>query len=213
MSLCKVSGGPTLAGTYPGCQIWASTDEGVTWNPIQSLAPGTRVRDITDLGNGTVLAGTDYNGQVWVSYNYGASFSLLAELGSGVDVLNILFDSPNYAIAGTGNMARIFGCALYISPPIAAFTALPISGDVPLTVQFTDESTNTPITWLWDFGDGETSTEKSPIHTYIDAGTYTVSLTVHNYAGTDAETKIGLISATSIYKRFSPIWTMQIGTL
>jgi PKD repeat protein len=180
---------------------------------VQSLAPGTRVQKIIDLGSGTVLAGTDYFGQIWVSTDYGSSFSLLASLGSGVNIQSLLYDSPNYIIAGTGDLARIFGCALYISPPTAAFSAAPLAGDVPLSVQFTDESTNAPATWLWDFGDGETSTEQSPLHIYVDAGTYTVSLTVHNYSGTDTETKIGLISATSVYKRFTPIWTMQIGTL
>ncbi len=48
-----------------------------------------------------------------------------------------------------------------------------------LTVTFTNESTVTPpVTYLWDFGDGETSTEKDPVHTYASKGEYTVKLTV-----------------------------------
>jgi len=51
-----------------------------------------------------------------------------------------------------------------VPAPVADFTGTPTSGTVPLTVQFTDLSTNTPISWSWDFGDGDTtnSTVKSP---------------------------------------------------
>ncbi len=76
--------------------------------------------------------------------------------------------------------------------PTADFTATPLLGIAPLTVQFTDASGtgSSPITsWNWDFGDGETSTLQNPEHTYTEAGAYTVSLTVNNDAGADAETK------------------------
>ncbi len=51
------------------------------------------------------------------------------------------------------------------------------------TVYFQDNSTNSPIEWLWDFGDGETSTEENPAHTYAAEGTYNVTLTVTNVVG------------------------------
>jgi PKD repeat protein len=54
-------------------------------------------------------------------------------------------------------------------------------GALPLTVTFTDLSlpgSSAIVSWDWDFGDGETSTEQNPIHTYYAIGTYTVSLTV-----------------------------------
>ncbi|AKB32822.1 cell surface protein [Methanosarcina siciliae HI350] len=80
--------------------------------------------------------------------------------------------------------------------PVAAFTADPISGTVPLTVQFTDNSTGSPTSWFWDFGDGATSNESSPIHTYSAAGNYTVNLTVENTAGTDFELKTDYIEVS-----------------
>ena len=58
------------------------------------------------------------------------------------------------------------------------------AGLVPLTVRFTDISTGNPTAWLWSFGDGNTSTDQSPIHTYTAPGNYTVGLTVGN--GTDS---------------------------
>ncbi len=83
------------------------------------------------------------------------------------------------------------------NPPVAGFSGTPTSGDVPLTVQFTDLSTNSPTSWSWDFGDGVgTSTVKNPSYTYAFAGTYTVTLTATNAYGSDSETKTNYISVT-----------------
>ncbi len=81
--------------------------------------------------------------------------------------------------------------------PSAAFTASPATGPAPLLVQFTDASTTssggTPESWLWDFGDGSTSTSQSPSHTYEDIGVYTVSLTVTLGEEIDTATETDLI--------------------
>jgi len=60
----------------------------------------------------------------------------------------------------------------------AGFSADVTAGPAPLTVRFTDESTGDPKSWSWDFGDGGTSAERNPTHTYTLPGTYTVTLTV-----------------------------------
>jgi PGF-pre-PGF domain-containing protein len=67
--------------------------------------------------------------------------------------------------------------------PVADFSSDVTSGNAPLTVIFKDRSTGDPTEWDWDFGDGNVSTEQSPVHTYISAGTYTVKLTVSNADG------------------------------
>lgn len=78
---------------------------------------------------------------------------------------------------------------------IADFSADINSGDTPLTVQFTDISTGSPISWAWDFGDGTSSTAPSPSHTYTEPGTYSVSLLVGDGIGTSTETKVDYITA------------------
>jgi PKD repeat protein len=65
---------------------------------------------------------------------------------------------------------------------------------VPMTVTFIDQSTGLPTSWLWDFGDGQTSSEQSPVHVYMKEATYTVSLTVKNQFGTDTKIMKDLIS-------------------
>jgi PKD repeat protein len=80
--------------------------------------------------------------------------------------------------------------------PVADFVGSPRSGDYPLTVDFSDLSTNSPTSWSWTFGDGGTSTAQNPSHTYTSAGNFTVSLTATNPCGSDGETKAGYIMVT-----------------
>ncbi|MGC9361430.1 MAG: PKD domain-containing protein [Candidatus Syntrophosphaera sp.] len=68
-------------------------------------------------------------------------------------------------------------------PPVADFSADVTSGYEPLAVHFTDESVagcGTITSWSWNFGDGGTSTQQNPQHTYQNAGVYDVTLTVTN---------------------------------
>jgi PKD repeat protein len=50
---------------------------------------------------------------------------------------------------------------------------------------------------LWQFGDGVTSTQTSPTHTYTEAGVYTVALTVNGLGGTDTESKPDFIKVNA----------------
>jgi len=81
--------------------------------------------------------------------------------------------------------------------PVTDFTANVTSGVAPLTVQFTDTTTDDPTSWLWTFGDSATSTDQNPVHTYTVPGIYNVSLTVSNSAGSDTETKLNYITVTA----------------
>jgi PKD repeat protein len=81
-------------------------------------------------------------------------------------------------------------------PPVTHFSADLLFGSVPLTVQFTDSSRGGRTAWLWDFGDGNTSTEQNPVHTYHTADTFAVSLTVTGKQGSDTETRENYIIVT-----------------
>lgn len=81
-------------------------------------------------------------------------------------------------------------------PPVADFEGSPLSGTVPLTVDFTDLSTNAPTSWDWAFGDSGSSEEQHPSHEYTTADTYTVSLTAANTYGYDTETKLDYITVS-----------------
>jgi len=81
-----------------------------------------------------------------------------------------------------------------VDPPVAAFTTSPnpARGPTPLEVDFTDQSTapgSTLSEWLWDFGDGATSSAANPTHTFSDPGRYQVRLTVRNSEGLSDSTE------------------------
>ena len=77
---------------------------------------------------------------------------------------------------------RLLAQAAAGDPPVANFTSSATAGAVPLTVSFTDSSTDAS-SWHWDFGDGSSSTERNPSHTYNAAGTYTMTLTATGPGG------------------------------
>jgi PKD repeat protein len=86
----------------------------------------------------------------------------------------------------------------------ADFSGSPVTGAAPLTVQFTDISVGSPSSWLWNFGDGTTSTDIDPIHVYIEQGTYDVTLTITGVAGSSTTTKADYISVTGVSPTVTP---------
>jgi len=97
---------------------------------------------------------------------------------------NIQLIAFNYECTDTATISHY----IHILPPIARFAATPDCSN-RLLFSFTDQSI-LPQTWLWDFGDGTTSTTQNPTHTYAALGVYTVTLTVTNGACTNSVQRI-----------------------
>lgn len=95
-----------------------------------------------------------------------------------------------------------FGMGIYNSAPVApvaSFTA-PNSACMNTTVSFTNTSTGTPTSYLWNFGDGLTSTLANPTHTVGMPGLYVVTLTVTNAAGSSTATSsISVLPSVTYY--------------
>ena len=84
-------------------------------------------------------------------------------------------------------------------PPLAEFTGTPLLGSAPLEVQFQDYSLpggQAIREWQWDFGDGESSTERNPVHTYAAAGTYPVYLRVRTSVGESDDLKTRYVNVS-----------------
>ena len=79
--------------------------------------------------------------------------------------------------------------------PSASFAASLTTACAPAAIQFTDHSTSPPgssvTSWQWDFGDGGTSTQQNPSHTYTNTGFYTVTLQITNSNGCKGSAAIG----------------------
>jgi len=90
----------------------------------------------------------------------------------------------------------IWDCVYPAVPPVAYYTVND-SNTCNATITFTDQSINGVNSWLWDFGDGNTSTLEDPVHTYASNGTYTVTLIVTNAYGSDTLEKVNYITISA----------------
>lgn len=202
-----------------------STTPGSKWNLKVGTVVGLAYVDVadSDASSGVSLypaTSTDNNGNTnWKFY----TLTITNGTGDGVyentEVVSISADAPapgymfdkwtgdiggvaNINAATTTNTmspANATIVATYaVTPPVANFSGAPTTGNEPLMVAFTDSSTNTPTSWLWDFGDLGSSILQNPTHIYAANGVYTVKLTATNAGGSDDETKVGYISVSNV---------------
>ncbi len=75
------------------------------------------------------------------------------------------------------------------NPPVADFAISDLNPPLGASVQFTDNTTNNPVSWIWNFGDGNISTLQNPTHSYITPGNYTITLISNNCFYSDTVTK------------------------
>jgi parallel beta-helix repeat protein len=151
--------------------------------------------------NTTKTAGTNIAGGSYIGGNFwgepdGTGFSQTAvdKDGDGIS------DSAYNNIAGSTYSDYLPLVTPGPAPllPVANFSSNVTSGTVPLSVGFTGKSTGTPTGWNWSFGDGTSSTQQNPVHTYSEAGNYTVTLTASNAAGSNTVTKADYVSAGQV---------------
>ena len=144
----------------------------------------------------------------------GGPFSVTSWTFTGASTASSTLDSPTnicYPTAGTyqvsltvtdANGTDTETQAGYITvtscstPPVASFTASSTTVCAGDAVTFTDNSTNNPTSWSWTFAGGtpSSSTSQNPSITYSAPGTYSVSLTATNSAGSDTETQTAYIT-------------------
>jgi len=154
-----------------------------------------------------------FNGQTVAEdvWNYGAIGQPVGENGFSQVAIDVR-DVKSY-LSATGNEAGIQSTAWAAQPcmaaaqqflvvehysaPVAGFAADMVTPVIGQTITFTDTSTGNPSNWAWTFGDGATSTLQNPTHAYTVNGTYTVTLTATNVAGSNMMTKTGYITVSS----------------
>ena len=107
---------------------------------------------------------------------------------------NVLYDPWMTASCEPSNVAAVFAASAR-------------SGQPGLRVQFTDRSSSgcEIVAWLWDFGDGSTSTEQNPTHVFLREGAFTVTLTVWDACGySDSVTMKGYVTVKKPPKDDAP---------
>jgi len=153
-------------------------------------------------GTSVTITGTGLTGVTAVTFGSTAVTTFTAASATSVTAASPAGTSGTVDItvttAGGTSAVSTADRFTYAAVPVAAFSATPVTGTAPLVVQFSDASTNGPLYWGWSFGDGNSSTVQNPSYTYPAAGTYSVTLTATNAAGSNVCTKSSLITVTGI---------------
>ena len=133
-----------------------------------NLTPGS-VTYLTDFGEGntSTLANTYFTWNATGTYN--VTHTVSNGLSSETSFTTVTVGTPTPPVVA----------------PVASFYGSPTTGNVPLTVSFTDVSSNTPTSWNWSFGDGIYSELQNPTHAYNRSGFKNVALTATNSAGSN----------------------------
>jgi len=161
---------------------------GFTGTPLTGTMPLTV--QFTDASTGSPLSRTWNFGDTGTSTATSPSHQYIS---AGTYTVSLIVSNGT----GTNTLTRTGYVVVKPPVPVADFTANPVYGAMPLTVQFADASSNVPSSWAWTFGDGGSSTLQNPSHAYASAGTYSVSLNATNAGGSNTVTKTGYILVTN----------------
>ena len=173
--------------TWPGCitaghlpplaRIGAEPQRG-DYAPLTVAFTDTSYGDITgrswDFGDGTTSSEQNPVHTYTESGNYSVLLTVTGPAGKNT------LEEPVFILVGP-------------FAPVAYFEAIYTSQHAPCSVEFLQYSEGTITQWLWDFGDGTTSTQEKPFHTFQHDGNYTVNLTVTGPAGTSSRSRPSFI--------------------
>ncbi|MEM7260978.1 MAG: PKD domain-containing protein [Planctomycetota bacterium] len=194
---CAASDGPTDCDTNMTTDLWflyTATITGdatiTTCNTVGTLTDtvlcvydGAALPVSGDIGiasNDDECGTTGFNSEVIIPVTAGTSYYVQVGGWNGT----------------TGDATLDISVELPCVDPTPSFTADPVSGIAPLTVDFTntsDDGGDAATTYSWDFGDGNGSTDVDPSNSYADCGTYDVTLTADGCGATISVTETGLI--------------------
>ena len=177
--------GQTITSVSPATAAQGATNVLVTFTlgssppppPIATLPTSVTIGTNT----GSALARTGF-------YTVTAVFNISASETVGSKNATVVFPALPGTFTGTAVFQVTAGSGV-----AAGFAATPTSGTAPLAVSFTDASTGTIASRLWDFGDGTTSTANNPSHTYTSTGGFTVTLTVTGTNGSNTLTRTSYV--------------------
>ncbi len=198
---CMAVGATDISGNPASFSNYGSwVDIAAPGVSILSTVSGTG--DLTAIYSGTSMSSPHVCGVMGILESYEPSLSSQDKWNLVCDPANVNpYNETKYVgigIASAKKCLDAIGGTSCTDPPVAAFYGTPTSGNYPMTVNFTDQSTNGPTSWDWNFGDGSAHAyTANPSHQYTAAGDYTVTLTATNACGSDAEVKTGYIHVTA----------------
>lgn len=202
----------TRSGFSMGNKVYKSIDGGATWTnlsldlpniPVNCVVSQTGTNDGVYIGTDLGVYYTDNNLTQWMPYSNGLPNVIVREL-------EIQYSSNKLRAATYGR--GLWETSIYnpsSTAPLANFTADTTKGCPGITINYSDNSTNTPIAWSWTFPGGTPASSNlpNPAVTYNTPGLYhDVKLVVTNAFGIDSVTKYSYIS---ISPQIQPVITLN----
>ena len=197
----------TTAGTYTvnlsvgrtGAPLISSFPKQITVNPVadftanvtREYAPFAVQFTDTSAGSPGNYSWDFGDGNTWTGQNPVHTYTT-----PGTYSVSLTVTTDTGDLTHTETKAKYITAVKLDDPPAAEFRANTTDGYASLTVQFFDQSEGDVDTRHWDFGDGATSDNPNPVHTYMKAGTYTVTLTASKGGQSDTITKTAYITVT-----------------
>ena len=199
------SWGPTgFSQTHDVASLWTNRNFtgptiGIAW--LSSICQSTRYNCLQDFSSNAQLL------RVLQAHELGHNFSATHDPSGSNTIMAPAVNSSNQWSAQSLSQINSFYPTRWCltncpssQPPVAQFTVNPSSGCAPLTVQYTDQSQNNPISWNWSFPGGipATSTQQNPVVTYNNPGSYGATLTVTNTVGTNTLTQNNIVTVETV---------------
>lgn len=177
----------TTGGFNAGKKVFKSVNGGYDWTNISGSIPNVPVNCIIyeNGSNDDLYVGTRIG-----IYHINADMGDWESFNQGLPYLDIMDFAIHY---GTRKLrAATYGRGVWETSLVSEGTLSALFKAVTATcsgaVQFNDQSSGSPTSWSWDFGDGNTSNQQNPSHTYTSEGTYKVQLIASNGNGNDTYT-------------------------
>ncbi len=201
-----MEGGDTGSGNFKN-DMWRSTDNGVTWTQLTPSAGWSARSGHSSVampdGSIVLMGGQDSNGyknDVWCFVPTGSSAQNPSHTFTKPGIYPVTLQAYN---TYGSNSTRKTGYVNASEPvPVASFNANKTSGTAPLTVQFTDKSTNNPTSWLWNATNitgNKTpvtfSTVQSPVQVF-GIGNFSIALKATNSGGSGVSTQVMFINVS-----------------
>ncbi len=204
----------TFSGYSASNKIFMSTNGGSSWTNISTGLPNAPVNCVAyqTAAEDALYVGTDIgvyyknNSTAWTYYNTNMPAVSVRELD-----IHYATSKIRAATFGRGIWESDLANVVTVQIPIANFTANQTTINAGQSINFTDQSTNTPTNWTWTFtgGNPSTSSSQNPTVSYVNPGTYTVKLKVSNTAGVDSLIKLSYITVNSNSTSNCVTWNTQ----
>lgn len=178
---------PSTSGVFStlnrAAWLFANPGEPYVLTQVRPAAPTISCATVCENSSGNIYTATGGNTYQWTVPGNG---NIIA--GQGTDSVFVDWTTGNgfiTVVATQTNGCNSLADTCFVVPSAAPNAAFADTSSGPWANEyiFSDQSTGGAVSWTWDFGDGQTSTQQNPSHQYTGSGTYTVTLTVVNASG------------------------------